>query len=553
LVVYFPAAIINALSYGGPFITVVIIAITFETVLMIIPMIEDVYNICIRDRALLRVRLSINKNVYEKVLRTDYKYIDNPKYYDKYTWAVNEYASKAEEALSLVNNFVSSLVVIVALIAVISVIGPWVLIIALLSIGSRTIAYIKTNKIDIKREEEFVPLNRWLDYIHRIFYHREYTADLKTTGLGRIIFGRYNIVKKQKIDVLTKYSKETIKWALFADVIFRVAECIIVIHIAHGIYTGNIASVGLYITLMLAVDQLINYIHTFFDLLRVGNHLSLHADKIREFYEMESEIEPEIELEETGCDVTVMPFQLQLKDVCFAYENSLPIIAGLSLDIKAGEKIAIVGENGVGKSTLVKLLLRLYDPLMGSISVNGSPIADYDIHKLRKQIGVAFQSPNIYALTLKENMELYDDNVTNDNIFAAIKLAGLGGIAVEANFEKALTREFDQDGIMLSGGNEQKVGLARLFTREFGLLILDEPSSALDPIAEYEMTKLLTGDFNRTTTIIIAHRLSSIRDVDRIAVMQGGRIKELGTHDELLKLNGVYCKMFARQAENYVK
>lgn len=243
---------------------------------------------------------------------------------------------------------------------------------------------------------------------------------------------------------------------------------------------------------------------------------------------------------------------VKLDNICFRYNNSNFCLKNLNLEIYPGEKVAIVGENGVGKSTLVKLLMRFYDVDSGTISINGIDLKKYDLDSLRKRIGVAFQQTNIYALSLADNINVYGTE-WNNSIQNAIIKTGLDKVIIknDANLETELTREFDDSGIMLSGGEVQKIGIARLLSKEFGLLIFDEPSSALDPLAEYEMSKLILDSSNNATTIVIAHRLSTIRNVDRIILIDDGQVKEAGSHEELMSYKGKYYEMFTKQAENY--
>ena len=242
------------------------------------------------------------------------------------------------------------------------------------------------------------------------------------------------------------------------------------------------------------------------------------------------------------------PLSLELRDVSFAYPESDFCLKHLSLKIEPGEKIGIVGENGAGKSTMAKLLLRLYDVDSGAILYNGKPIGEWDVHGLRRRVGIAFQDANLYALTLRENLQYYNPEASDERRRKALKTVGLERLD---DLEKTVSREFLEDGIMLSGGETQRLALARLLMDDFGLMILDEPSSALDPLAEYKMTKLMF-DVSNTTTIMIAHRLSTIRDADRIYLISDGEVAEQGTHNELMALNGKYAEMFRKQAENYV-
>jgi ATP-binding cassette subfamily B protein len=270
--------------------------------------------------------------------------------------------------------------------------------------------------------------------------------------------------------------------------------------------------------------------------------VSLYSAKIDEFYSAPSNIEPN----EDGASVPDGPFELTLVNVAFSYPNSEFKLRNLNFTVKPGEKVAIVGENGAGKTTLSKLLLRLYDLDGGDILYDGVSIKDYNVHELRYKIGVAFQQPQTYAVTVRENLCIYgkaDDSILQTN---------LQKVGLNLDLDAEVTREFDENGVVLSGGQAQKLALARLMHSDFGLLLLDEPSSALDPIAEYEIAKLMF-DSSDTTTIMVAHRLSSIRNADRIYLISNGTIAEQGTHDELMALNGKYTDMFTKQAENYVK
>ena len=185
--------------------------------------------------------------------------------------------------------------------------------------------------------------------------------------------------------------------------------------------------------------------------------------------------------------------------------------------------------------------------------INGINIKDYEIKSLRSRIGVAFQNTNIYAMSLYDNINIYSKE-KNEKVIDAIERTKLDKVITKnvADSNRDLTREFDDNGIMLSGGETQKIGIARLLAGDFGLLIFDEPSAALDPIAEYEMSELILASSNKATTIVIAHRLSTIRYADKIVLIDNGTIKEVGKHDELMKIKGKYYEMFTKQAENYI-
>jgi len=236
----------------------------------------------------------------------------------------------------------------------------------------------------------------------------------------------------------------------------------------------------------------------------------------------------------------------------FGYEGAKFGIEGLNLAIPAGGRIAIVGENGAGKSTLTKLLLRLYDVDSGSVMINGRDIREYDIHALRRKIGIAYQDVRVLAMSLRANLTAYND-ATDEQLSEIMAKLGLEEVLdkIGGDFDTMVSREFTEDGAVLSGGEAQRIAIARLFTGPFGLLLLDEPSSALDPLAEYNLMKLILDKANTATTIMVAHRLSTVRDFDVIYHIENGKVIETGTHDELMDAKGKYYLMFTRQAENY--
>lgn len=547
--VRFPEIVIDSLSKGDTFVRIAVIASIICTVSLSIHILPYIFNEYFTRRQE-AIDLKVKRDIYEKARQTDYKYIDNPDYYDNYAWAVNEYANQVGSVRKFINKFLGYFLSISVLIAIMATIGPLILVIEVIQMFLQAVINNYYNKMDIKKKSELVPVNRRLSYYHRLFYMKEYSADIKSTSLSRFVFGEYEQTGREKVDIMGKYARRIGLLIILQETIFCLTEFFIVIYLVHSIIIGNIPEIGMYMTMMLAFYRLDSKLYGLVGMFKEAHSFSLNVDKIRNFFDMKSEIE--IDTTESKLSAPDGKFRIDLKNVCFQYENSDFSLEGLNISIKAGEKVAIVGENGAGKSTFVKLLLRLYDVNDGEILINSMPIKDYDIHALRQKIGVAFQNTNIYAMTFAENIGLYNeiDPGEMDKVCNELELHSI----LEKNcadYNAELTREFDKSGIILSGGEAQKVALARILTGEFGLLLLDEASSALDPIAEYKMTQMILGAANKTTTIMVAHRLSAVRNVDRIILMDGGRISEVGTHDELMNLNGKYYEMFTKQAENY--
>lgn len=549
--VFFPERVVDLLVGGQSFLYVTLYALIICGISLMTYLIPCAFYSYF-ERKNTYINLKINSDIYKKAAQIDYKYIDNPDYYNRYTWAINEYVRQTNAARDFINNTLQYFMAIAVLLSIIATIGPWILLIEGVQLVLHAIINIRENKIDIRQKEELNPVQRRLSYYHRLFYLQDYSADIKSTKLKDYIFKKYESTGKTNIEIVNRYAKKTLLLGMLHESIFAITEFGIIFYLIYNITIGNIPEVGLYITMILAFYRVDSKLQGFIDLLRRANELSLNAGEIHKFFEIKSEIE------DGSAEQKLIPtndiFSVELKDVSFAYENSGFALSNINIVIKPGEKIAVVGENGAGKSTFIKLLLRLYDVSSGEILINGHSIKNYDVHALRQKIGVAFQNPNIYAMTFAENISLYND-VSDDKINRIAKQFDFNSVFTknDAGYDAELTREFDQQGIILSGGEIQKVALARIMYGNFGLLLLDEPSSALDPIAEYKMSELILSAANKTTTIMVAHRLSTTRNADRIVLIDNGVIKEAGTHDELMLLHGKYYEMFTKQAENYIK
>lgn len=551
LYVYTPEIILNMLADEKPFHIVAAAAVTLTVVGFLNSAIFKLARAYFAKQKT-SISLQANREIYEKAVHVDYKYIGDPKYYDNFAWAVEEYSTQLEKARNFLIDFAQCTLSIVLLGTVIATLGPWILLAEVVQMLLHIVVNKHLNSISIKYKEDSVPLDRRLGYFHRLFYLKEYAADMKSTMLGEIAGASYDNCGKQKLKVQAKYVwKIELLYILHEAILFS-TEIIIMLYIIKNIIVGNIPEVAMYMTLMLSFYRLDSKINMLTYLLKDASILSMNVEKIRAFFRLESKIEsdvgPEKAQPENGC------FSVELKDVSFSYENSDFSLSDLNLSIRPGEKVAIVGENGAGKSTFMKLLLRLYDVDSGTIYINGRPIKEYDVRRMRSRIGVAFQSTNIYAMSFADNISLYHP-VTAEKMRKIAKQMELDEILKKncADYDAELTREFFEDGILLSGGEAQKIGVSRVMSGDFSLLLLDEPSSALDPLAEYKLSEAILGAANQTTTILISHRLSTVRDADRIIVMDHGQICESGTHNALMEAKGKYYEMFTKQAENYVK
>ena len=235
-------------------------------------------------------------------------------------------------------------------------------------------------------------------------------------------------------------------------------------------------------------------------------------------------------------------------------KKSGEILKNISINIRPYEKIAFVGYNGAGKTTLTKLLMRLYDVSKGEILLNNVNIKNYELESYRNSFGTVFQDYQIFAANIAENVIM--DEVTNNEKDIISNALENSGFADKLNSYKngiytPLTREFEETGVNISGGEAQKIAIARVFAKPCQIIILDEPSSALDPISEYNLNQTMLEAAANKTVIFISHRLSSARMADRIYMLEKGEVIEQGSHEELMNFAGKYAEMFNLQAEKY--
>ena len=251
--------------------------------------------------------------------------------------------------------------------------------------------------------------------------------------------------------------------------------------------------------------------------------------------------------------------RIEFRNVSFVYPNTdKNVLSHVSLTVEKGERLSVVGLNGAGKTTLIKLLCRLYDPTEGQILLDGTDIREYDYTQYMRQFSPVFQDYKLFGFTVAENVSLKDradmDEKDRLRVSALLKQAGLDKFAdkLDSGEDTGLFKYMDDGGIEPSGGEQQKIALARALYKDAPVIILDEPTAALDPVAEYEIYRQFNSLIRNKTAFYISHRLSSCRFCDHIAVFSEGRVAEYGTHDELVNIpGGIYADMFEAQAQYY--
>lgn len=544
---------INQLTAGEGFIKVIITLVIFFAVQIGLGMLGDGMAYFYFNIKQAEISAKIDIEVYNQIRKVDYKYFDTPEFYDSYTLSYGQYAAKSAQTFLQFSAAISLITTISTLVAYILSSTIYVLIVTLVTVVIKVLIEKKGNKLSLEFNEESTPVYRMKSYIQGTLYNRDTAMDSKCTNIFHILITKYKDLVNQDISIQKKFKLKEFFYGFLESVSQYGSSFVIRTIVCSLILIGKVG-VGSFVAILNAANTLSWKVQGIAKYYTNLDSSRLYGKKIREFLSLPSVIEncPDAATEESCTNESVKPYDIELRNVSFTYENSGFGLKNINMKISEGKKIAIVGENGGGKTTLTKLLLRLYDPDSGSILIDGKPLTKIALRHYRNNVGIAFQEFPLYSLPLRDNLSVYEP--ANDKEMNIIfKSLSLDKVLEKNNatFDTDLTRNFDENGIMLSGGEKQKLAVARLMTKKFGLLIFDEPTAALDPIAEAELNKMILDKANTSTTILISHRLSNVVNADYIYVVRNGEIEECGTHEALMAEKGFYYKMFELQAENY--
>lgn len=499
-----------------------------------------------------RLHYRMHEEIFHKAMEADLACFDDPNFYNDFVWAMDESESRAVKVLETLQGFISFIISLGATLAIMMTVNIWVVLLLLLRSLLNFLLNKQWIKLGERRAEEQKPLGRKAAYVNRIFHLSDFAKELRTTGLSGNLIAEYDRAKEDELQVNLSYNKKYYLLDWLSTALSIIPNCVIFVIMTVGLFSeGGGVTVG---DFAIVISQFWRIGHMFDNFGRYFNGFSensLYIEKYRKFMDYVPTVR--------SGDLPVGAFEsLEMKNLSFKYtEDGDYVLKNVNLSIKKGEKIALVGYNGAGKTTLIKLLLRFYDPTEGQIFLNGTDVRLYDLKEYRDRIGAVFQDFKLFSATIAENV--LGRPVRSEEDRRAV-LDALSRITFEnklSDLEKGidtmLTKEFDDDGVNLSGGEAQKVAIARTFVRPYELIIMDEPSAALDPGAEYALNHSIAENLKGQTVIFISHRLSTTRMSDTIYMFDGGRLIESGAHDALLEKGGKYAEMFEVQSKNYKK
>lgn len=503
------------------------------------------------QRESLKVEYRLKTLLADKMMRLPYIYAVEPQTLNFLDMASKE--NSFSTVLSSVSGFIGSVISAVTYSAVVITVHPLIMVLLVLSIILDSVVLRLKTKNEFKRENETIPAFRKMWAIFNVLDFEEYGKEVRVNRLKNWITAKGMKEHKNLLDVEKKATKTDQVYSVIQDI------------------SGNILTAATYLILSLllifrnlmigdftfALNSMMGLSGNIKAVISGWNSLLEHGLFSRGFkyimnlsdtYRSEADTCAEHSLDD------IKEYSIEFRHVTFTYPGcDTPALSDITFRLDPGETLSLVGVNGAGKTTLVMLLCRFYEPDEGEILVGGIPIKNLPFDDYYRIFGVAFQDSRIFTGTIAENIT-YGKELSESELERGLRISGLleKVNSFRNGVRTTLGREFDEDGVDLSGGEKQKLSISRVFCANPEIMIFDEPTSALDPIAEHEVISGLQSVTQNKTSIIISHRLSSTKMSDKIAVMADGMLQEYGNHNELIKKeNGIYHQLFEAQAKYY--
>lgn len=560
--------LLNTVDGGGTF-TDALRIIAAMAVFYLLAYIFDKWYWCIQNPLMKqKLHLRMHEELFVKARSLDLACFDDPEFYNDFVWAMNESDNRAVAVIEDTGKLINRTVASSTLFGILFTVDPIIAVLLFFASGVSVVCNLIANRIGFAHDKETNVLWRKKSYINRVYHLAEYAKELRIRRADDLFMKEYDENTEKIMAADRKYGfRYLVTYGISLDLVGTGTFFVLILYMLGQMESGLLAA-GSFAASVTMVWRVRWFLSDLIDRLTKYAKHSLYIEKYREFMAFTPELRGEI--------TDIPPFEsLELRDVSFSYRfaahpkyafheedytppeaegNGENVLRGVNLKITRGEKVAIVGYNGAGKTTLIKLIMRLYDPTEGCILYNGVDIRRYDPEAYRRQIGTVFQDFRIYAASVAENVMNGEYTPEDEGrVLAALDAADFTEKlnTLEEGIHTHLTREFQENGTNLSGGESQKIAIARVFARDYPIMIMDEPSSALDPVAEYNLNRSILEHTADKTVIFISHRLSTTRIAHRIYMFDTGSLVEAGSHEELMAKDGKYAEMFRVQSEKY--
>lgn len=495
----------------------------------------------------------MQQEIFDKTVELDYINYENADFYQKYSIALQQSDTRVLAVLNSFSTLFGSILGVTTLSVLITTIEPVIFLIVAVNVGITFIVNLLYSKLQHKSYEEKVFPQRECGYVQRIFYLKEFAQELHFYDfLQTILKDKFCSSSNKLQDLITLYGIKSIKFLSISGITNVVANSLSIFYLAIRA-TQGLLSIGDFTAGASSCQKLTSQVLQLLNVFPQLYEHSLYIENFKEFMNISPSIKSGTLLVPDIDNLT-----LEIRNLNFQYAPEAPkTLDDISLTIYGGQKIALVGENGAGKSTLIKLISRLYQPSEGQILLNGKDISDYNISSYRHTVSIVFQDFQMFAFSIAEDILLrrVEDKKDEELVICALKNVGLYDKvqALPNGINTMFSREFTNSGAFFSGGELQRLAIARAYAQNSNIIILDEPTSGLDPFSENTLLQGLLDPSNKKTVILSSHRLCNIVNMDIICFFENGRLLEIGSHNELMKLNGKYAEMFNLQAKEYLE
>lgn len=548
---YFIRYIIQVVT-GGEAVSTVYLYISMVTALMCVLILYERYvNRVVKPLKEIELYQRMYSVFYHKAENVELECFEDTEFYNRYTMAVDQACEKMTKIVGEMTSIICAVIAGISTYVLMYRMDPRMLLFVLSPIVGSFVFGTIVNKLNFAVYQEVTPDNRKTEYVNRVMYLGEYAKEMRLSNIFQVLKRTYEEAVEHRIRVVKSYISRLIPNAflqfylsyiiIFEGLMLYGAYQTMVVH---RLSLGDLSILS---SMMVTASWI---------LIRIGNSMvtcsqnGMFVYNIRTFMSYEEKIPEDAK--------GVLPDReiksIEFCHVSFSYQGGKEVIHDLSFKIGKNESVALVGHNGAGKTTILKLLFRLYDPNEGKILVNGRDIKEYDLEAYRNLFAAAFQDYKIFAYSIMDNVLMERQVEDPEKVTVeALKRAGVYEKvrSLPQGIHTMLTKEFDETGAVLSGGEYQKIVVARAFASPAPIKVFDEPSSALDPIAEYDLFQAILEESQDHLMFFISHRLSSVKDADMVFMLEEGRLIEQGNHGELMEQNGKYAHMYQMQAKNY--
>lgn len=553
---YAPKYVLSFIEDDLPFNTIIM----YTVIICLIMMILDVISTTCYNSFEFEYRKTegyVEKKRMDKLFHTDFKNMESPDFLD--------YAQRAKTALNRgkgfhgvlyqSRNFIAQGTLMILSAALIGIQNILMMIIFIvISFGIVKISSFFTKRDKIKFSDAMAPTWRKMNYLESTTKNFDFAKDIRLFNMSNAFFNQLSGVNETYKELNRKHHNRMVLWEISLGSVLIVQKILMYTWLVYNVVTGayQISDFVLYVGLVSTFHASVGYVNWIYSDMRTN---SLMINDYRNFVDWKEDRETADEKDGHITEINLDKFEFRFENVSFKYPgHDNYVLKNVNLIFKNGAKLAVVGVNGAGKTTFIKLMMKLYEPSEGRILLNDVDIKEYNREEYFKLFSPVFQNVECFAMPIYQNISFAEEDKTDMNkINEVLEQSGLSEKinSYEKGIHTNLLKIFDKEGIDLSGGEKQRLAMARALYKDGKVVILDEPTAALDALAEDRMYREFKNMIHGKTAVFISHRLGSTRFCDKIAMFEDGTIVEEGTHEELMAKNGKYAYMFGIQSQYY--